>query len=154
MVADLLERGDGGEDRPLLRLTDGGLGGDVGDELVEHGLVQPDLLGGHRAVVELVDLVGELGGDFGLALGASEQQNPVQRSQRAVAVARQLGDERRPGADEARVGEVQDGPQIAEPVLDRCAGECEAGPRTDPSELLGGLARRVLDRLGFVEHDR
>ena len=144
VVADLLERGDGGEDRSLLRLTDSGLVGDVGDELVEHGLVEPDLLGGHRAVVELVDLVGELGCDLRLVLGASEQQDPVQCSQGGLAVARQLGDERRSGADEARVGEVQDGPQIAEPVLDRCAGEREAGP--------GGIRRScwAVSLVGFL----
>ena len=129
VVADLLERGDRGEDRALLRLAAGVGVGDVGDELVEHGLVEPDLLGGHRAVVELVDLVGKLGGDLGLALGAAEQQEPVQRSQGALAVARHLGDERRPGADEAGVGEVEDRPQVAEAVLDRRAGEREARAR-------------------------
>ena len=120
---------------PCLPLAGGARVGDVSDEFVEHGLVEPDLLGGHRAVVELVDLVGELRCDLRLALGAAEQQDPVQRMQGGFAVARQLGDERRPGADEARVGEVQDGPQVAEPVLDRCAGEREASSSGDPSQL-------------------
>ena len=36
----------------------------AGEQPVDDGLVQPDLLGGHRALVELVDLVGQLGGDL------------------------------------------------------------------------------------------
>ena len=79
VVADLLERGDGGEDRPLLRLAAPSA---VGDEPVEHGLVEADLLGGHRAVVELVDAVGQLGGDLGLGLGAAEHEEAVERPQR------------------------------------------------------------------------
>ena len=65
-----------------------------------------------------------------------------------------LRDERRPRADEARVGEVEDRPQVAEPVLDRRAGEREPGAGRDAAQLLGGLAGRVLDRLRLVEHDR
>ena len=105
-------------------------------------------------MVELVDLVGQLGGDLGLALGAAEQQDAVQRPQRRLAVARHLGDERRAGPDEARVGEVEDRPQVAEPVLDRRAGERQPGVGRDAAQLLGGVARRVLDRLRLVEHDR
>ena len=153
VVADLLERGDRGEDRALLRLELAGVAGHVRDELVEHRLVEPDLLGRHRAVVELVDLVGQLGGDLGLGLRAAEQQDAVQRPQRGLAVARHLGDERRPRADEAGVGEVEDRPQVAEPVLDRRAGEREAGAGGDAAQLLRRLARRVLDRLRLVEHD-
>ena len=97
VVADLLERGDGREDRALLGLAERRGIGHVCDELVEHRLVQPDLLGCHRAVVELVDLVGKLGGDFWLGLGAAEQQHAVQRPQRCFAVARHLGDERTVG---------------------------------------------------------
>ena len=56
---------------PCLRLAAGDSVG-VGDQLVEHRLVEADLLGRHRAVVELVDAVGQLGGDLRLALGAPE----------------------------------------------------------------------------------
>ena len=85
VVADLLERRDRGEDRALLRLGSPlGMPLTCGDEVVEHGLVQTDLLGRHRAVVELVDLVRQLGSDLGLALRAAEQQDPVQRAQRGL----------------------------------------------------------------------
>ena len=80
VVADLLEGGDGGEDRALAWRSPLGVGG-VGDQLVEHRLVQADLLGGHRAVVELVDLVGQLGGDLRLALGAAEHEDAVEGPQ-------------------------------------------------------------------------
>ncbi len=109
VVADLLERRDRCQDRPLARAFHRVSG--LGDELVEHGLVQPDLLGGHRAVVELVDLVRELGGDLGLALGAAEQQHPVERSQCGLAVAGHLGGERcargptRPGLVKSRIAQ-------------------------------------------------
>ena len=126
---------------------------DVGDELVEHRLVEADLLGRHRAVIELVDLVGQFGRDLRLALRPAEQQDAVQRPQGGFAVARHLGDERRTRPDEAGVGEIEDRPQVAEPVLDRRAGERDARAGRDPPELLGGLARRVLDRLRLVEHD-
>ena len=125
----------------------------VGDEAVEHGLVQPDLLGRHRAVVELVDAVGQLGGDDRLALGAAEHEDAVERAQGGLALARQLGDERRPGADQARVGEVEDRPQVAEAVLDRRAGEGQPAAGRDAAQLLGRLVGRVLDGLGLVEDD-
>ena len=111
--------------------------GGVGDERVEHGLVEADLLGRHRAVVELVDAVGQLGGDLGLALGAAEHEDAVEGPQRGLALAGQLGDERRPRADEAGVGEVEDRPQVAETVLDRRAGEGEPAAGGDAAQLLG-----------------
>ena len=58
-----------------------------------------------------------------------------------------------PGADEARVGEVEDGPEVAEAVLDRRAGEGDADAGRDAAQLLGGLVGRVLDGLRLVEHD-
>ena len=138
------------------------LGGHTGDEAVEHGLVEADLLGGHRAVVELVDAVGQLGGDGRLGLGATEHEDAVEGPQRllalgpaalAVAVAGERGDELRPGADQAGVGEVEDRPEVAEAVLDRRAGEGEPGAGGQAAELLGGVVGRVLDGLGLVEDD-
>ena len=46
----------------------------------------PDLLGRHRAVVELVDLVGQLGRDLGLDLRAPEHEDPVERAHRVFGV--------------------------------------------------------------------
>ena len=126
MVADLLEGGDGGEDGALLRLG-AAVGRGGGHQAVEHGLVEADLLGRHGAVVELVDAVGQLGGDLGLGLGAAEHEDAVERPQGRLALAGELGDERGPGADQTGVGEVEDRPQVAEAVLDRRAGEGDAG---------------------------
>ena len=84
VVADLLEGGDG---RQHLALAGGGV---VvvearAQQIVEHGLVEADLLGRHAAVVELVDLVGQLGGDLGLGLGAAEHEQAVERPQGRLA---------------------------------------------------------------------
>ena len=112
VVADLLERGDGGEDLALAGL--GTVGQVVGEhELVEHRLVEADLLGGHRAVVELVDLVGQLGGDLGLGLGATEHEDAVERPQRA------FGGRARPPPS----------PESDRPFSERLAMNCGADPR-------------------------
>jgi hypothetical protein len=156
VVADLLQRGDRGEHRTLL--LRGVVVGGLRDELVEHRLVEPDLLGRHRAVVERVDPVGQLGGDHRLGLGPAEHEHPVEGLERRLgAVAAlgrllHLGDERRPVTDEPRVDEVHQRPQVAEPVLDRGARQHDPGPGLEPPQLLGGLARRVLDHLRLVEH--
>ena len=76
VVADLLERGDGGEDRALLAARRPALGG-VGDEVVEHGLVEADLLGGHRAVVELVDRSGSSAATSGSVLVRRNTRMPL-----------------------------------------------------------------------------
>ena len=90
VVADLLERGDGGEDRALLAARRPA-SARVGDQPVEHGLVEADLLGRHRAVVELVDAVGQLGGDRRLGLGAAEHEDAVEGPQRGLALAATAG---------------------------------------------------------------
>src|SRR5688572_17115456 len=59
VITDLLERSDGGEDRSLLGFARVSVG--LGDELIEDRLIEPDLFGRHRAVIELIDLVGKLG---------------------------------------------------------------------------------------------
>src|SRR3546814_3589472 len=80
VVADLLQGGDGREDRALLR-TVAALSG-VDDEAVEHRLVEADLLGRHGAVVELVDAVGQLGGHLRLGLGAAEHEQADRKGTR------------------------------------------------------------------------
>jgi hypothetical protein len=155
MVADLLQGGDGGQDVALAALVVAG-----GDQAVDHRLVEADLLGGHGAVVELVDLVGQLGRDLGLGLGAAEHEDAVEGPEGVLATGapllgggRQLGDERGPGPQQARVGEVQDRPQVAQAVLDGRAGEGDAAAGRDAAQLLGHVAGRVLDGLGLVEDD-
>ena len=158
VVADLLERGDRRQHLALAGIVLVGAG--ARDERVEDGLVEADLLRGHRAVVELVDPVGKLGRDDRLVLGAAEHEDAVQRPQGALALAavavtgaRQLRDERVAGADEARVGEVQDGVEVAEAVLDRRPREGDPRPGRDAPQLLGGVVGRVLDGLGLVQDD-
>ena len=119
------------------------------EQVVEHGLVEADLLGGHAAVVELVDLVGQLGGDLGLGLGAAEHEQAVEGPQRRLgrrapvpsppawtAAWMKVG----APADQAGVGEVEDRPQVAEAVLDRRAGQRQARPGRDAPQLAGRLA--------------
>ena len=159
VVADLLEGGDGGQDLALAlvgALLDGGLR----DQGIEDRLVEADLLRRHGAVVELVDAVGELGGDGRLGLRAAEDEDAVEGPEGSLggvtgagAVDRQRGDERGPGSDQAGVGEVEDGPEVAQTVLDRGARQRHADPGGDASQLLGGLVGRVLDRLGLVEDE-
>ena len=123
----------------------------VGDEVVEHRLVEADLLGRHRAVVELVDAVGQLGGDLRLALRAAEHQDAVERAQRRLAFARQLGDERgrvptRPGLVKSRIAHRSPRPfSIGVPV----SASLLSG--RDAAQLLARLVGRVLDRLRLVE---
>ena len=70
-----------------------------------------------------------------------------------AAVAREPGDELRPVADETRVHEVEDRPEVAEAVLDRRSREREPGAGGDEPQLLRRVVGRVLDHLRFVEHD-
>ena len=76
VVADLFQRGDGRQDRALLHLAVDP--GRLLHERVEDRLVQTDLLLGHRAVVELVDLLRKLGRDLRLELRAAEHEDAVQ----------------------------------------------------------------------------
>ncbi len=135
VVADLFQRCDRGQDRSLLAF--GVRVGRLRDETVEHSLIETDLLRCHRAVVEFVDLVGQLRGDFRLGLCAAEDENSVQRPQRGVTFAGHLGDECRARAEQTRVGEIEDRPEVAEAVLDRGAGERDTAARVDAAELLG-----------------
>ena len=154
MVADLLERRDRGEHGSVAPRCQR-IGG-LREEVVEHRLIEPDLLGGHRAMVEFVDLVREFGGDLRLALRAPEQQQPVERTQSRLGVAGELRDElcsqgpTRPGLVKSRMAHRS----AADPVLDRGAGQRQPCAGGDSAQCLRRLARRVLDRLRLVEHHR
>ena len=69
-----------------------------------------------------------------------------------VALRRELRHERGAIAEESRVREVEYGPEVAEPVLHRSAGERDPAAGRDASQLLGCVAGGVLDGLGLVEH--
>ena len=135
MIADLFESRDCCQDGSLAPLSCLLALSGVDDQLVEHGLVQADLFMRHGAVGELVDAVGQLGGNLRLRLGATEYEHAIECVQRrlsspaCVPGTLQLRDERCPRADQARVAEIHDRPQVTEPVLDRgsCQGEPDPG---------------------------
>ena len=54
-------------------------------------------------------------------------------------------------AEQARVDDVHDRPELAEPVLDRRAGHRELPARGEPAQRLRALGRGVLDVLRLVE---
>jgi hypothetical protein len=56
-------------------------------------------------------------------------------------------------AEVAGAEEVEDRPEIAEPVLDRGAGQGEAVRRRELEDRLGLGGLGVLDVLGLVNHD-
>lgn len=57
------------------------------------------------------------------------------------------------GSDIARVGPVEDAPELGEAVLDRCAREAVAELGGELVEGFGRLALGVLDAVGFVDKD-
>jgi Tripartite tricarboxylate transporter TctA family len=61
--------------------------------------------------------------------------------------------ERRRRSEQAGVGELEDGPQVGQPVLDRGAGHRDPGRRWDRADRRRLLGGGVLDRLGLVHHD-
>ena len=102
---------------------------------------------------------GQLELDLGRVLLAAEDERLDDRAQpfERVLVAGQLD---RPGegaleplarAEQPRVDDVHDRPELAEPVLDRRAGHRELPPRGQPPERPGALGGRVLDVLRLVE---
>jgi hypothetical protein len=55
------------------------------------------------------------------------------------------------GAEQAGVGEVHDGPQFGELVLDRRPGQCDAGRRGQRADRPGLRGVVVLDRLCLIK---
>ena len=161
MVADLLQRRNRSEHGALALIASLLRFGGGDDEAVDHGLVQPDLLGRHRTVVEFVDAIGEFFRDRRFGLGSAVHEDAIEGTKRAFAVAaclalrrrRELGDERCPGTKQARIRPIHDRPQVAEAVLDRGAGERQPSASLETAELLGDLGGGVLDRLRLVDDD-
>ena len=131
MVADLLEAQEGGEDRaaPLdaLHRAEPVL------ELLHRLLVERGLLPGEGAERAHLGLVRQVGDDLAIGLEPPQDVGLHQRPERAVVAipaGRQLpGDPREsPGAaQEPGVQEVEQRPEIAEPVLDRRARQGDPG---------------------------
>ena len=160
MVAGLLELGQGFQDgTPALHA----LGGfQPGLRLTQHGLVERCLLPGQVAVLLGLALVGQVVDDGPVGLESAQDEGPggfLEASRRCSVpvaldglevVALELG----LGTQEAGVQELHDGPEVADMVLHRRAGE--GYPVIGP-ESLGGpglLGRRVLDVLGLIQDGR
>ena len=123
VVADLLEAHEEGEHQPLALDALGVL--ELLGQLLDGLLVERGLLAAELAEGLDLGLVGQIGDDGLVGLEAPQDVGPHQVAQRAVGVVRlvreALGVARElPGrAEQPRVEEVEDRPQVAEPVLDR-----------------------------------
>ena len=159
MVADLLEAGQCGEHDAASAHSARLFG--VGEELVDHLLVERRLFAGELGVRDLLDLVGQVGHQTFVGLGAAQDEGA---GQSAEAGGRQLVvlpldrraepmAERLLAAEQTRVHGIEDRPQLAEPVLDRCAGERELLARPQPAHRPSRLRVGVLHHLCLVEHD-
>jgi hypothetical protein len=131
VVADLLEPGERGEHPPAPLHALEVLG--VDQQLVDHLLVEHRLLLGELGEGDLLDLVGQVGQQPLVGLGAPQDERLGERAEpgrhlgvavtfdrRRVLLAELLLAPEQPGVDR-----VEDRPQLGQPVLDRCAGEGE-----------------------------
>ena len=76
-------------------------------------------------MIEFVDAVGKFGGNCRLRLCATEYEDAVKRTQCSFALVasgraccRKLRNEMGTRTNEARVGEIEDGPKVAESIFD------------------------------------
>ena len=160
VVADLLQPRERGKHQSPS--AHAGLGLGVDQQLVDHALVHAGLLARERRPRDLLDLVGQVGHQRLVGLGAPQHERrgePPQGGGR-LGVAVLLDGQREAGAERVAVAEqagrhrVDDRPQLAEAVLDRGAGERDALAGRDVANGLGRGGVGVLDRLGLVEHAR
>ncbi len=146
MVADLLETKERREDRAAA-LDALALFEDL-RQIVDRALVEDGLDPGQRAEGGDLRLVGQVGDDPPVGLQAPENVRAEQPAQRAVAVllARRHAPRRAPellrAAEQARLQEVEERPEIAEPVLDGRAGERDAGARRAGPSRRASAGRR------------
>ena len=158
MVADLLEAQQGGEDRaaPLdaLRRAQAAL------ELLHRLLVERGLLPGQAAERAHLGLVRQVGDDAAIGLEAAQDVRLDERPERpvvAVAAGGHLPGGAREGArapQEPGIQEVEQRPEVAEPVLDRGARQGDPGAAAELLDRARLPGPGVLDRLGLVEDDQ
>jgi len=133
----------------------------VVEELVDDLLIQRCLLFGELGVRDLLDLVGQVGQESLVGFGPAEDERLRHASQPRCGIGvmvtfdwrSELVAELGEAAEQAGVDRVEDGPQFAQPVLDRRASERQLLVGGEGSDCLGGLCVWVLDHLGFVEDD-
>ena len=159
MIADLLEAQEQEKD---LRLAAAPVRPpDAREERSGRRAVERGLLA--READELLgfDLLGEIGDDARVGLGAAQEERARHVAQArgggGVVVPldreREVAPEGVVGAEEAGIEEIEDGLQLGEAVLDGRAGESRApvrAERTRGARLRGG---RVLDVLRLVERE-
>ena len=133
MVADLLERGDRGEDLALARLLALGQTPVPVTSVSSSAWYRPICSGVIAQWSSSSIWSGSSAAIDRLGLRAPEHEDAVERAHRVfgldarrAAVARERRDELRPRADETGVREVEDRPEVAETVLDRRTGERDA----------------------------
>ncbi len=160
MVADLLElaehrqHGAAASEALSVRL-------DPRQPAVDGRLVEARLLDREPAVRLLDRDRGQLELDLRRVLFAPEDERlhdraqPLQRPLVAAQLdrSRERPLERLARAEQARVDDVHDRPELAEPVLDRGAGHRQLPARGESAQRLGALGRGVLDVLRLVEQD-
>src|SRR5690606_10675803 len=137
----------------------GGL--DAAKLLVDDGLVERGLLARQRADDLHLVLAGQVLNDTGIALEAPQDEWSHDALEacghRVVAIAldgeREVAAERTERAKQARVGKLEDRPQLGEAVLDRRTGEREAVARMQTASCPCGGRSGVLDVLRFVQGD-
>ena len=157
MVADLLEAHQRGEHEPATPHAARLLG--VGEQLVDDLLVHRRLLAGELGVGDLFDLVGQIGQQPAVGLGAPEDERlrEAAQSRRGIGVAvafdrrAELLPEPAESPEQAGVHGVEDRPQLAQPVLDRRAGEGDLLSGTQLADGARCLGVRVLHHLRLVE---
>ncbi len=120
-------------------------------------VVELALRGFELAVEGLLVFGREIGGD--LFLGAAEDEGAegagehdahglIGVAEGAVGAGEDAG-----VAEHAGVEKIEEGPEVAEMILDGSAGEGEAMAAFDEADGFGGFALGVFDGLGFVEDD-
>ena len=130
----------------------------LGGQFLHGLLIERRLRAGQVAVRLDLGLVRQVG-DHGLVcLQTPENVRSHQLAQRRVRIVRSIretpGEARElfGGAEQAGVDEVEDGPEVPEPILDRRAGQRDPRVRV---KLLGGPrlpCARILDGLRFVQY--
>ncbi len=134
----------------------------VDEQLVDDLLVERRLLLGELGIGDLFDLVGEVGEQPPVGLGAAQDERLGELTQPSCGLrvvvpfdrAGELFTEALLAAQQAGVARVENRPQLAQAVLDRRTREGDLLARRQLAHGLGGLGGRILHHLGLVEHHR
>ena len=130
MVANLLEACEEGQHQPFACHALHPLVERLG-QIIHRLLVQRRLLARQAAVGVLLDLVRQIADDCLVGLESAQDvglHQPAQRREAAGAVGQAPGEagEGLGTPQQPRIHEVEEAPQVAEPILDRRAGQGQA----------------------------